>query len=91
MIGLISQILSNDNDNDDDGGDEKKDDGPEAHPDLSLVLRDVSATQGAGSDGVVQAMHRSLPAVHPEVPRDSLVAVADIVHGHASDTVPLKI
>ena len=90
MIGFILQILSNDNDDDDDDGDEKKDDGAEAHPDLSLVLRDVSATQGAGSDGVVRAVHRPLPAVHPEVPWDSLVAVADIVHGYSSDTVPLK-
>ena len=90
MIGVILQIVSNDNDDDDDDGDEKKDDGAEAHPDLSLVLCDVSATQGAGPDGVVRAVDRPLPAVHPEVPRDSLVAVADIVHGYSSDTVPLK-
>ena len=90
MIDFILQILSNDNDNDDDGGDEKKDDGAEPHPDLSLVLRDVSAAQGAGPDGVVRAVHRLLPAVHPEVPPDSLVAVADIVHGYASDTVALQ-
>ena len=91
MIGVILQILRYDNDNYDDDEDEKKDDGPEAHPDLSLILRDVSATQGVGPDGVVRTVHRPLPAVHPEVARDSLVAVADIVHGYSSDAVPLKI
>ena len=41
---MLSQILSNDHDDYDDCDDEKKDDGAETHRDLSLVLRDVSAT-----------------------------------------------
>ena len=82
--------MSNDHNDYDGGGDEKKDDGSETHSDLSLVLRDVSAAEGARPHGVIRTVHRPLPAVHPKVPRDSLVAVADIVHGYASDTLSLN-
>ena len=87
---MLSKILGNDHDDYDDCGDEKKDYGAKTHPDLSLVLRDVSAAQGARPHGVIRTVHRPLPAIHPEVPWDSIVAVADIVHGYTSDTVSLK-